>query len=593
MKGGLIFFESFIVYIFYLVLGLYPQDMCAQKQRNYIYVFDCTASMLGINDVFNPANPVHNQKMKDPNTLYSVTKKWLKDDIERNTDNQTTFVIVPYHQQPHQAMQFTRKGYNWGKIEQTLDGWMQKSGRTGICKAWDLAIKYVDNNKDNYFYLLTDGVENVDEEGSASVVKRVRDWCAATSQNSYAFYVALNKVAIANCPGLEKAVAMCNRVKLINSHQGPFGSFSFDTIYISNRDKKTKSLGFSAVGKFPVKIDCNDPYFSVKSSATIENGGIDFVFVNKANLNVPSYEFSFNVVSDSNVLQIENPKITVIVDNRNVRSLEVAEMEIDGGDLSYYDKFLFWNAKTPDTAEIHLNPDWNPEAKKDNSYMDLSIDCSDKTMRNNYTLLYKDDVVNPNRFSISSSDTDRVLKIVISPSAKEGNYYFSIKGVGHDMELINGEPTNIYDNSFRIDYDVVINPLLLTLIFLAIIIVAMLLLWFLFLRRAFFPRFKGVSGFQITQPYFKMQKLRGYRKVVFGNGVKKQGWLNELFAGKILYENNAAWTNSWELEPAITGKGVRIKYSPGTYYFSSTMLKRGDSIDIKDNQRNTYVIKIN
>lgn len=543
----------------------------AQKERNYIYIFDCTSSMLGVKP-----NKLQDEHFAQDN-LYNKTKAWLKKDIENiPTKSTATITIVPFHQEPAKAITFIRKDFNWKSINEALDTWVKSSHSTGICNAWDKAMLYLDPDKDNYFFLLTDGAENVDPGRCDAVEKRIRNWCGSTTRNSYAYYVALSEEALATCPNLKTAADGCNRVKMINGeHLGPFGEFTTNEISVTSRDMKDKAVSFSGEGEYAVSIESNDPCFDVSAvDGRIANGRITFHFTEKKHPADSVYNFEFTVKSDNSSLQIINPIFTVTVDNRRPRSLYIASEEIDAGKTSSYPAFLFSRAKHPDTRTFSLNTKWNDA---EGAYMTMTIGC-DKIKPKDYTVSYNGEPVKNGRFTIRSDDEVSTLAITLADGLKAGKYIFQLNGNGQNLETINDERTTQYDNTVRLKYYVKWNPLAVILAIIGLVLAAALVLWFLMLKLVIYPTFR-VGRYQVSSPYFSQKSIKGARMVVFTNSAKRQGSLSRLFTGRIVYECNDFWTSEWRMTPSANRKGCRVSGLSPNYIidpYSSTLVPQSN-----------------
>ena len=108
---------------------------------------------------------------------------------------------------------------------------------------------------------------------------------------------------------------------------------------------------------------------------------------------------------------------------------------------------------------------------------------------------------------------------------------------------------------------------------IGIIASALLVIWFLFIKRLAYPTFK-VGRMQITDPYYSSLKIKGARKVILTNSPSKQSFLNKLFTGKIVYEANPIWTQPVVFE---SSKG-KAKLQTNKFYsidpYASTLIKQ-------------------
>ena len=159
--------------LFLLLLIVLPLALYAQRQRNYIYIFDCTGSM------------------KKPNNIWEPSKEFLKEDIEQ-LDKNANVTIVLFHQEAPTPIKFKAKDFDWDEVEGRCEELIKQSKYTGICKAWDLGLKFIDPKRNNYLYLFTDGTENVHPQRTDAVCERIKNWCRQ-APNNYAFFVALGE----------------------------------------------------------------------------------------------------------------------------------------------------------------------------------------------------------------------------------------------------------------------------------------------------------------------------------------------------------------------------------------------------------------
>lgn len=146
-------------------------SVLAQRERNYIYLFDCTKSMIGFNG--------------SPN-IWQPTKDYLKRDLEKHTTG-TTLHIIPFQGKVLPSFNFSAEQFNdkkWKDIEGQLDKDVQNITNTNICDAWDAIDGYIDSHKDNYIVLLTDGLDNV--KGMDALAEKLKKWCGKYP-NTYPF----------------------------------------------------------------------------------------------------------------------------------------------------------------------------------------------------------------------------------------------------------------------------------------------------------------------------------------------------------------------------------------------------------------------
>lgn len=90
----------------------------------------------------------------------------------------------------------------------------------------------------------------------------------------------------------------------------------------------------------------------------------------------------------------------------------------------------------------------------------------------------------------------------------------------------------------------------------------------------------GVSRIIVTGEYLKQINVRGYRKVVLTSTRKKQGFMNKLFTGTILYEVHPSWKEDVVFVPR-NRKSVRMLGNK-TYMCSSMYLMRNQTYTLQE-----------
>lgn len=533
--------------ILLLVALFYAAASPAQRERNYIYLVDCTKSMTGYAGAPD---------------IWQTTKDYLHSELTKHRPG-TTLHVLPFQSKAHPAINFSAEKLKWTDIERSIDGYVHVPTNTNICDAWDAIDPFIDLHKDNYIILLTDGKDNV--HGMDAVARKLSSWCGKYP-NTYAFYVQLTEAAVDK--KVAEVIDICENEFVVDASKGKgipvFGGFEKGIVIYANTlnlDRRHR-LAFSAAGEYAAKATCDDPWFDVAiSEGKISNGQLE-VQINArkpiSDINAglpPTYSFTFDVQSDE--IRIINPTVKVIMTNKPERALELLSEETDMGRASWYDSFLFWGADTPDTLHADLAAVFNDEARKDGSAIELQI--SDDEGRHDFDLFYNGQPVNGGRITMRSQNQgESILSLVFHPSASEGKRYLNLKPVAkHELDNINDQPVEQYSLTLRSRYAVGWNPLKTILTWAAILLTAALLLWFLMLRRLFFPPI-SVKTIQISDPYFSSVNVKGRRRVVFTDKKMSQGLLSRLFTGEILYKKNNVWTSPLAFEAGSKRKTLRV-----------------------------------
>lgn len=560
-------------------------SVVAQRERNYIYLLDCTKSMKGF---------------KGSPNIWEPTKSYLKNELEKHASG-TTLHVIPFQGVVHPSFDFDAADFDskkWKEIENKIDVYVGDITGTNICDSWDATDKYIDKHKDNYIILLTDGKDNV--KGMAAVAKKLSDWCGKYP-NTYAFYVQLTEAAID--PSVAKVINICDNEFVIDASKGipVFGGFDKGLIIYANTLKldKIHKIGFSSVGKYAAKAVCNDSNFDVKVvDDKIEGGVVPIQIVARkpiADINKELediYNFTFDVQSDE--VSIINPTVKVQMTNKPERSLEMLSEEPYMGKATWYDSFLFWGASDPDTLSVDLKTVFNNEAKKDGSTVELLIEDPDGGK--DFQIFFNNQLVDNGKITLNSKDnTPSILSIVFNPDAKEGKRYLAVKASApYALDNINAQPVKKYVLSLRSKYVVNWNPLKTILMWLGILILAALILWFLIVKHFIYPSI-GVKTIQINDPYFSKVNVKGKRRVVFTNKNMSQGLLSRIFTGEILYKKHEVWSSPLAFEAGAKRKTLRVMRTKDYAFdpFTSTLKAPNDYLVENINDKTKIKISIN
>ena len=162
------------------------------------------------------------------------------------------------------------------------------------------------------------------------------------------------------------------------------------------------------------------------------------------------------------------------------------------------------------------------------------------------------------------------------------------EGVSHLVEVsdLNVEFISIATDGIVLEKEVVMNPLVKILMWTSIIIVSVLLLSIIF-SRLLTPTVK-VSRIAITGAYHKQLTVRGYSMVVLTSKRTKQGFLNKLYKGRILYEVNSTWHSDVTISPR-NNKSVTMRYDANSYSCDSRALEKGRTYTLNDLKERTKI----
>ena len=581
-----------LLLLFSIIVSLSAICQAQGRQRNMIYVLDCTASMGGVNgtpDIWQP------------------TKNFLKTELEKEAkENPTSRVtILPFQEKVLPPINVHLDNIAWSSIENTLDNYLKKITATNICDSWLEAEKHIDQSCNNYIVLMTDGHDNIGGSSNeanrrAKLVEIINAFCGKY-QNTKAFYVQLT--AAASLPEEQlKVIDCCKDIIVIDGTKGipPFGTPTKDVIDINTRDLPIDiTVGFSGSGTFQADLmyDDKNPYvnFSIKDN-TISQGkfilhveskfGKDTEALNKA-IDAPQANVRFDLHSDEVI--IANPSIEVVLHPIPLRCLSITS---DDAKIERIKPFLWIKGNPSDTLRWNLHPVFNEEAVSDNSFAQFKLH-SDSDL-SAYTIHYNGEDLSADSLITVRPNQKGVIEIITLNQTKDNDLQLILTEIhAEHLDRLNGEwPEH---QQIALKGEITTKVSLIEIIFWCIcgLIILFLVAWFGFIRSQIYPKFqKGII--QIQNPYFATIRVRGYRMIVFSPQAKSQNIWDKTWKGKILYHTNPTWTSVVEVSPS--GKNMRFRSLSNTLVCSpQPLLMKGSAYTITDtsNPNSTIIININ
>lgn len=265
---------------------------------------------------------------------------------------------------------------------------------------------------------------------------------------------------------------------------------------------------------------------------------------------------------------------------------------IDFGSAIYYDSFLFSESRNQPVTKT-IKTKFNKWAVTNEADAKLiMVDDQGNIIGNEDSgieLLINGELSQDGRIHIKSlkNSTDTInLQLLFAPAEDSRNFSGFVQLENGNVERINnitamGANLKIFQWNAR--QRVILNPLLKGLYWAAAIIIAFLLLWFVFLRNQIFPKMGG-GRLTIETPYYKSLNTKGKRDISFTSKQSTQSGLNKILAGRKIYEVNPIWEEDVTFSPGRRNQ-IRVKLPPGSSIEPYTSkLKRGNSyVIIKDN----------
>ena len=538
--------------------------MQAARERNYIFVVDCTGSM--------------KQAAKGGGgTVWEAALDFLNREAERLEDDDK-ITVIPFHQSVVAPLSFTGKTYDRKAVERVLNDELAHGKFTGICNAWDAGMKAVSHADDNYLILLTDGSENVvkgDPLGTLS--GKLLKW--KNFPRDHAYYVMLTNEA-ETVKGKVEQAGKPETLHFIDATDGipTFGdmrtkSMADDGAIRVEAWQLTSPYKEPLVGSLnmshPLRVVSSDKHVkaSIKDNRSVNGNctlilssryGSDLEKLQKA-LGRDEYRFEVELEATDNIDIIN--KLTVIVINKPARSLSSPNLREDCPDVgkaSHYDKFLFWDANELGSVAYDIKPLFSPTAIEQGSTATLQVAAADGEP-SDFAVEVNGREASDGCFRLSAGDTATVhLRLIFAGDAKQGKRNFVIKTVNaNDLDKIAETAPSEFKYPFTAKYSMSWNPLARFLLCLLIAIIAALILWFAVIKPSIYSYFK-VGNMTISEPYFSQRRIRGARRVVLTDKPGRQSTLNRLFTGRIIYEVNPVWTTPVILEPSKRQVRMRL-----------------------------------
>jgi len=557
----------------------------AQRQRNYIYLFDCTQSMQKLG-IWEPAKTALRRTI----------------DVQRPQPD-AQFTVIPFQGSVHPAFTFNASDCSkeLPRMLETFDSYIAALTNTNIVDALQAGFDRCAPEMDNRVYLLTDGTDNVKK--TPAVVALINRWCAAHT-NTRLFYVTLDNKAVD--PAIRAAIDACDDAFMVNCHGGvipQIADIAPSELYANTLELDTSHrIMFSEPGGYALSLRCSDPCFVPVLEGTGAAGQVLRVKIQPRDTSLSpdelndilddatdgdhNYRFSFDVVpADSRTLTIANPTVDVVVSNRRQRTLSIApelgdETVIQPGATSY-PAFLFSSAKGADTLTVDLAPAFNDAAVEAGSSASFSLQPAHGQPLD-YDLLYNGQTIGSDEAFTVATGVPARLSVIFHPEAATGKRYFTLRCTGmHLLELLNGTPAGrSTELSLRTTYSRDWNPLATALFWAGIALLAALLLWFVALRRIFFPHF-SISALEFAGPgsYYARKRVRNYRMVRLTSGPEKQSVLSRVFTGRILIVRDTVWQPALTIVPG-NRKTARVVAQKGWDVVPSRTLKRHESYEL-------------
>lgn len=537
-----------------IIIGLCSLAAMAQREKNYIYLFDCTGSM-------------------KTNGLWQTAQTALDNNIAlRASIPGSHFAVIPFGDNAYQTFSFGNSEYSSKKkeISGAFSKYIQQAKFTNISDVLKSGFSQINTNKENEIYLFTDGKPNGGDTPE-NVAKTINEWCAG-HRNSKLFYVALTKDVVN--PVIKRAIDACPDASIVQCEDGviPVIADISTDIYTNIEELGNEiDVAFSIPGSYRLTSTCDDQLFDfdiIGNNAS--NGKIKIKIAPKSNLSINDlhqklqgndYEFQSTIQCVDRRFLIANPIVTIHISDDVPSKLTIAQGvdELQSEGVKWYDSFL-WSRAAPDQKVVwDLAPTFKNELQ--NSQLLLEFQAGEG-QPSDFKAWYNGEPISNGATIAITPHKPALLEVMFNHDATTGKRYFSLTPTNIlNLDFINEQPSENYTGtSLRTCYNIGWNPLKTILFWLVIILLAALAIWLIVLKRIFFPPIK-MGKITITGPasYYASKKIKGARKVMLTSKRKSQNIFSRIFTGEIKFIKADHFTPDITISAAGGKKKVKMR----------------------------------
>lgn len=239
----------------------------------------------------------------------------------------------------------------------------------------------------------------------------------------------------------------------------------------------------------------------------------------------------------------------------------------DFGTVKYYPSFL-WVSDSISPVVKTMDCDFSIDAQNDaGSFAEFQfVDNDGKSIPTSEMQVKVDGVTADHNIFRVYSKTDSVkLEFTFSPDAETDKHQGYLKLINHKLDrldsqqLSKGQKVDVFQ--WTLDYDKSMNPLAKILMWILIVVFSLALiwtvLWYVFLQKQFYPRFRAIRKTVIIPDQAPVViRFKGARMVVLDNVMHKQKPWDKLLKGKIIYKQIPTLTAPIVFKPTSKGKKI-------------------------------------
>ena len=248
---------------------------------------------------------------------------------------------------------------------------------------------------------------------------------------------------------------------------------------------------------------------------------------------------------------------------------------VEFGTVEYYPSFLWEEAKISPVTRT-MDCDFSIDAQNDaNSFAVFQfVDNEGKPISTSEMQVKVDGVAAENNlFRINSKTKSVKLEFSFSPDAQEGKHQGYLKLINHNLDRLDSHLLSVGQKidalQWTLNYNKSMNPLAFALLLTTLILLGAILLWQIFLKHLFFPKFRAINKMMIIPNQAPISlRFKGKRMIVIDNKRYKQSSWNRFWTGEIQYIQNPFITTSITLKPIRRGRQIMF-VSNATNYLCS------------------------
>lgn len=449
----------------------------AQRERNLIYMVDATPAM------------------NKSDNLWKDTRKWIENDIKSLYEGRVT--IIPFQKETFQPISFDTKEITDNqlegvlrKIENELERLMQNKSEANLYNALKVAVKHIENKKDNFIYILTNST--VQENDAEALCRFIRNWCTMKPDNVQVFYITLSQNSYNE--KIAEAVKRGSDIFSINAkgHKlKPICAFMPREIVVNLQDMQDESrnswpfgmlsrqeIHCSKDGPISISASTDDSLFRVQNKIQISNayGSVNVMPISPKTIEdrlsgLNDYHFDIRVKVDSHEVWLVTDSIHVRVVNKPERILYLPLTWFSELQIQHYPKFLFWKANRPDTLHVNLKDFMNKEARQNNATALFQVSFDD-IQESDFQLFFNGIERADKTFMLDSNTTSSQLDIVFSENILTGSHQLALRCLSSErLDRINAlSPEKLYQSQL-IDYKYGKNPLAYLLVIFCMLLI--------------------------------------------------------------------------------------------------------------------------